>query len=400
MNASASAKSRAKVSAVHKVASVQQQKQQIKSSALVFNCTQENLKRGLDAVSGMAGKSVSLPILTHVLLRAEQGKLTLATTDLEIALTARVPGKTEAEGVVAVPFRALHEFVVNLPAGTLVLRAEKNALTVEAPQAQGRFQGEAADNFPLIPTLTEGQHYTLPAAGFVTALQRVLYAAATDDARPEIGGIWLNAQDGQLVFAATDSYRLAEAVLPAPQVPAVAGVLIPRKAALELARVFSGEEEIKLQWGEGHLMVESAALVLLTRLIDATFPDYRAVIPRSTSTSVVMSRLSLQQAIRAASVFSRDVAAVTLTTEDKGLRVAADVEELGSTEMLVEGRVEGKATARFNPRFILEALQALGGEEIYFGFSDDSSPAIMRPWQSKRQEPVASPLAVIMPMKE
>jgi len=177
-----------------------------------FTTTQEHLVRTLRALGGVAGKNPALPILSNVLMKSEQGQLRMSTTDLEVGVTAWVPGKLRGAGALTIPLRPLTEYVQNLADGPVTLRLTPGALDVTGERAHATFQGESAENFPLIPHISTGTELRLPTAA-TQAFDAVLYAMATEETRPELAGVLLHAEGKTLTLAATDSYRLAEARL-------------------------------------------------------------------------------------------------------------------------------------------------------------------------------------------
>jgi len=362
-----------------------------------FICTKEHFQKALRGVSGVAGRNPALPILRHVLLKVERGKLRLAATDLEVGVLTWVGGKMEEEGMTTTPLKQLTEYVANLPSDHIHLSTIKETLTVMCGPARASFQGETAENFPLIPTMSEGIHFSILAPEFTSALDGTLYAATLDDTRPELSGLLLHGKGTVLTIAATDSYRLAESHVNLPNpLSKDFRVILPIRAAHELRRALEGEESASFTIGDGQVLVETPTTHLISRLINGTYPDYTQILPQESPVAVSLLRHDLLRAIRAAGVFtSGEANSVLLETAPTALRVTATAQELGETVTDVPAEVHGGTVSiHFNHRFLLDALQALPSERVRLGLTNASIPAVFSPEGKERNT-----LALVMPIK-
>lgn len=363
-----------------------------------FTTTQEHLTRALRIVSGVVGRNPALPILGNVLLKSEQGQLRLSTTDLEVGVTAWIAGRIHGEGAVTIPFRTLSEYLQHLPSGsvTLDLKVGSLAITTREPEgtspkaAHAVLQGESAENFPLIPALEEGSEISLPPRESGEGLERVLYAVATDDTRPELAGVLVRGEGSTLVLAATDSYRLAEArvSLPSPLAHPLS-VIIPGRAAQEIRRVLEAADEATLRVGEGQILLRTPTVHLVSRRVEGTYPDYAQVLPQQSPTTAEVDRADLLRSIRAAAVFSEQaVSRVTLEVGSDQLRVTAVTPEVGETENVLPADIHGESVAiAFNARFLREALSTLPGERVRIGLGSATTPTLLRPIETTTKKP-------------
>lgn len=353
-----------------------------------FTTTQENFQRALRVVGGVVGKNPSLPILSNVLIKSENGQLRLSATDLEVGITTWLAGKLRGQGALTVPYRTLAEYLQNLPGGPVELIIQRGSLAITARGPEPRsgeayavLQGETAENFPLIPHLAEGIEVTLPLPAAGRALEQVLYAMAADDTRPELAGFLLRAEGSTLLCAATDSYRLAEARLSLPTpVASPVSVIVPSRSAHELRRVLESAEGALLRIGESQLLLVTPTVQLVSRRTEGTYPDYAQVIPPRTPTTVVVERLELLRSIRAASVFSESIVSrVTLEVGSERVLVTAVTPELGETRNTLPAEVTGEnLTIAFNARFLKDALQALTTVLVRIGVGGPTTPAVFR----------------------
>src|SRR3954467_3986700 len=172
--------------------------------------TQENLSKALSTVARIANSRNPLAILSNVLLKTENNRLSIAATNLDIGITHFIGSKIEKEGAITVPARLMQDFVSSLPDSVLNLELTDNKLHITTDQYQSTINGIVADDFPVMPAIKEGITWKSPAPDFKKALSQVVFAASADDARPVLNGVYFHSVSGQAVIAATDSYRLAE----------------------------------------------------------------------------------------------------------------------------------------------------------------------------------------------
>lgn len=388
-----------------------------------FTTTQEHLARALRTVSGVVGRNPALPILGNVLLKNENGQLRLSTTDLEVGVTVWLAGRIHGEGAVTIPFRMLAEYLQYLPQGSVTLHLKPGALVIAAKAAEEKnpkaahavLQGESAENFPLIPHLEVGSEVSLPPRECGQALERVLYAVATDDTRPELAGVLLYSEGTTLIFAATDSYRLAEVRVPlSTPLSQPLSVIVPGRAAQEIRRVLETAEEATLRVGEGQVLLRTPTVHLVSRRVEGVYPEYAQVLPQQSPTTADVDRAELLRSIRAAAVFSENaVNRVTLEVGADQLRVTAVSPEVGETENALPADVHGENVAiSFNARFLREALTALPGERVRMGLGGPTTPTLFRPTTTanaaksrlpegaaKEQQSALETLALIMPIR-
>lgn len=363
-----------------------------------FTCTKEHLIKALKSVGGIAGRNPALPILRNVLLQTERGRMKFSATDLEVGVSTWITGRVEGEGEITIPVKQLSEYVQNLPNEHVNLEADKSGLKITCGSAHASFQGEAAENFPLIPAVSEGKKIKISVGALVGCLDRVTYCAAVDDNRPELSGIYLTGKGNILTMAATDSYRLAEAqVETSEEISADFQVILPLRAAQEVKRALGeGEEIVQIILGEGQAMFESPSTLLVSRLIDGNYPDYKQIIPDKSSVTCALLRVDLLRALRGASVFSYgEVNSVILETAEAGVKITATAQEIGETISEVPAEITGEnVKINFNPRFLIDALNGIKSERIRMGLTNASVPAVFYP-----EDVTEKTICLVMPIK-
>src|SRR5579884_2362099 len=201
--------------------------------------TQENLSRALNSVAKVANSRGTLPILANVLIKTSKNRLSLAATNLDIAITHYIGAKVGEEGSITVPARLMQDFVSSLPEGIIELDLEETKLHVKNKQYNSVVNGIVADDFPVMPALASGTAWKISADEFKKGLQQVVFAASSDETRPVLTGVLLRTTNSQLAMAATDSYRLAEKLL-GNQTQEIQ-LLIPASALQDLLRVIGDD---------------------------------------------------------------------------------------------------------------------------------------------------------------
>lgn len=361
-----------------------------------FSCTQENLHRGLQIVGHVATRNVSLPILNNVLLKAERGSLRLTATNLEIGVSCLVRAKVDQEGAFTVNGKLFADYVALLPAERIDIELEEKALVVTAPQAKTTIRGQPAEEFPLIPAVKRTKVIRLPGADLKAAITRTIFAAAADEARPEISGIFLGTHDQTLTLAATDSYRLAEQKLKLSGTIPDLRAIVPQRALQEVLRT-AGDDPVEIAVEENQARFGYNDVELTTRLIEGQYPDYQQIIPRDHELTLEVTREEFVTAVKQASLFCKQgIYDVTLEVDgQRVLRIRAANAQAGEHETRLTAKMQGKPLAIvFNYRYLLDGLSSLPTETVSLELGTPASPGLLRPKGS------AASLYLIMPIRQ
>ncbi len=342
--------------------------------------TQENLNRALGSVARVANSRGTLPILANVLIKTTNNRLSLSATNLDIAITHYIGAKVKDEGSITVPARLMQDFVASLPDGVIELDLQETKLHVTTDQYQSVVNGIVADDFPVMPAITVGKHWTLSGSLFKKALQQVVFAASADETRPVLTGLLIQTVDGRLAMAATDSYRLAEKQLGKNKEDIQ--LLIPASAMHDLLRVLDdSDDEIKITHNDQQVLFQVGDIELVTRLLDGKYPDYHKLIPKSFSAEATLKRADLVNVTKVSSLFARESAgSVTIELDEAAgqLSIHAVASQLGENTATAPAKVSGSGSITLNSRYLLDALGAVGGEDVTFGFNGKLEPTLLR----------------------
>ncbi len=365
------------------------------------SCTQENLQRGLNMVSHLASKNVNLPILNNILIKAQEGGVLLASTNLEIGIRCQVRGKIEEPGDFTVPANIFSNYIGLLNSERVDLTVAGTELKVETERQKSKIKGESAAEYPILPEMDKVKEYTVKTTEFKEGLQQVAFAASLDDTRPEISGILFNFKDGDLTLAATDSYRLAEKKIASVGKGGEQQIIVPQKSILELLRILSliSEEEIKIYVNDNQVLFQAQEVELLSRLIEGNYPEYQQILPANFKSSLVVDKEELLKAVKSASLFSKSgINDVNLKLDSRAQEMIFTTanSQLGENEVHLAAEIKGDDNdIVFNYHYLIEGVNNLAGAEVVMELVDGSNPALFR-----EKEAAGKYLYIIMPIKQ
>jgi len=355
-------------------------------------CLQENLSRGLATVGRAVATRATLPVTQNVLLQADQSRLKITATNLEIAISTWVGAQVEHEGAITVPARMLTDFINSLPNERvdIELTDEPKGIRLQCANFEARINGTDAEEFPPIPSVEDGDTARIPADALSGALERVVFAAATEESRPVLTGVKVEISGSDIALAAADGFRLAvdRGQLAAP-VENEVDVIVPSRTMNEVHRLIGDQDDdvvLTVTEAKSQALFKLENVEIVSQLVQGTFPDYDKLVPASSGTKATVDLQAFRQAARAASIFARDgsgiIRLMVAQGEDDGpgkMTISSHAEEMGENEGTVEVRVEGdESKVAFNSKFLLDVLGVIGGEDVTLETTTPSSPGVLR----------------------
>ena len=355
----------------------------------------ENFKKGILIAEKIIGKNLTLPILSNILIEAEKGRLKVTATNLEIGVVCLLRAKIEKEGKIAVPGRVIGGYLNNIPdQAKLNIEIKNQALHMTSEGGKAVIKGVDAKDFPIIPKPQSAHLLEVRSQKFQESALKVLACAALSKTRQELTGVFFSFEKDKLTLAATDSFRLAEAIINFSKydlggdyqkfIAKNPSVIIPARTLQEVARSITPEsEKVKIFIGESQIFFEVNDIMFVSRLIDGKYPEYKQVIPKEFSSSIFVGREDLLRATRVASIFSdtksREVKLKTKGGEGK-IKMESQSVETGEniTEVKAQVSLKGESVIAFNNRYLIDALNTLTSENVYVGFNDSFGPVILR----------------------
>lgn len=348
-----------------------------------FSCSSEILSQKLSAVSHAVSSKTSLPVLSHILIEAADNRITLSATNLEISIKTYLPAEVKEEGASCLPGRIFLDLVSSLPKGTVAFSEGNNTVTIKSEKANSKINGIAPTEFPKIAGSGEGILDINPKE-FTKDLQGVSFSAASDESRPILTGILMEAFSSQLTLVGVDGFRLSEKKIPLTTSGDFKEV-VPSKALMEVARLLSNEEtlSILLSKQENQIIFKSPNIEIYSRLLEGAFPDYKKIIPEGFTTKALVNVEEFRQALKTVSVFARDsssVVKIVLNPEKSQMSLSASSSEVGENESEVFAKIEGEAAeVSFNAKYLNDCLANIDGEEVEFKVTGALTPGIFTP---------------------
>lgn len=345
--------------------------------------TQEKLARALSSVSRIATGRVTLPILNNVLIRVRDGKVSLITTNLDMAVVDFLPVSSSTDGVTTVPARLLTEFISNLPKGENVkISAKDDKVTISAGKYTSTINGAPADDFPELPEIDEEKAvvFKIGADEFKGGLTRVLVASSSDFSRPALTGVFFNTNEKSLFAASTDGYRVAEHKL-ISDVQSEISVIVPSNTLQEVLRALGDDsEEVEISFNDDLVRFRLGEVEIISKLIDAAYPDYRKLIPKEHTIEVELDRGELIRVSKLAALFSRAASGSIIceAAAPDSFSVRSIASELGENTSSVPASVTGEGKASLNSRFFIDALNSFDGETLHISFSGGVTPMLLK----------------------
>jgi DNA polymerase III subunit beta len=360
----------------------------------------EQILNGLQAVQNIVSARTTLPILSNILIRAEGDKAEFTATDLDVTISCTVECKAAQAGATTLPAKKLVGIARELSGNEVELAVdEKHVCALQAGPSFFKLRGLAAEEFPPLPSLRDENKITLGQDKLKAMLRKTSFATSTDESRYVLNGILFSLKEHKLTMVATDGRRLAmvEEEVDIPEKSQV-DFIVPSKAITELTRLLQDKGTVEICFTENQaaftLKDEKLLPVLvMTKLIEGNYPNYRQVIPAESKERVALPREDFTHALRRAEIMTSEKQnSVRLTFSKNNLAITANTPEVGEARESMAINYKGKDLAvAFNPGYMIEPLNALTEDEIFLELTDELSPGVI-----KVQGPF---LYVVMPMR-
>lgn len=343
----------------------------------------EQLEEALGKANKIAGKNPNLPVLSGFYLDGRDNLLTIKATNLDLGISISVPVKVNEPGIITVPAQVLTSFISSLSNDrNITLSSKSQILEVKTKSTKTSIKTLPSDEFPIIPEIGDDHTFTIPARDLVFGIRSVIYAAAVGSIKPELSSISITHDGEYLVFAATDSFRLAEKKIKIKKVPHFKQILIPQKNALEIIKIFDrGEDEISISIEENQMALRSNGTYLTSRIIEGVFPDYRQIIPKEDTTSATILKQDLINSLKTSMIFSDSFNQLSLriSPKDKKFEIESKNNTVGESVQHVDAVLEGEdININVNHRYFTDCFQSIMTDSIVLSFSGQAKPIVIK----------------------
>jgi DNA polymerase-3 subunit beta len=369
-----------------------------------FTCSTKDIASAVGAASKIVNAHTTVPILSNVLLTADESGIKVRATDLELTLEQSFPAEIAESGAVTVPAKLFSGYLGNLPAGLLELTGSPTRASIKAERSNYDFLALPPDEYPPLPTAQKGNSFAIAAKKFRDGVNATIFAASSEEARGAVlMGTLLELEGSSITMVATDGYRLAKwtGTLDRP-LEGSAKYIVPSRALAEAARNLGTAEMLEataLGAQANQLMLTAGTTSIVVRLVDGQYPNYGQVIPAKFDRSVTVNTSALIGGLRRAELVAGDRASmVKLEVANNTLMITAKSDVTGNAYEELEVEQTGDdLTIAFNARYLVEILNHVDSPQTVLEFLGPLSPAAIRPLEAND---LGTQLFVLMPLRQ
>lgn len=358
-----------------------------------FSCNQDTFSKYLSIASRIVASKPGLPILNNVLFKAEKGKLIITATDLEISLNTWIGADVKSEGSITVPAKQLSEFISSISSEKVDVSLNGNTLNIRADENIVDLNSIPADDFPSVPSLKDEKAVLkINKDELVKTVNRVGFAAATDDIKPVLTGIKIEIEGSSVSFVATDGLRLSRQIVKLDSASEKdLNLLVPVKALQEVAHIIAdfgvekGDEDVKLFFIEdrNQVLFRFNDIDIVSRLIDGKFPEYKQIIPTGFKTKCLFGKEEFLSSLKVTNIIARTVLGNKLILDidpsENVVTMSATQSDVGSNKSSLHGNISGeKIQIAFSARLLSDILNHIDGEKVSFECSESVKPGVFQ----------------------
>lgn len=362
--------------------------------------SKEQIINGLQAVQNVVSTRTTLPILSNVLMRAEGDRLEFTATDLDVTISCAVEAKVKTPGASTVPVKKLFGIVRELAGLEIDIDVdEKHSCSIRCGSSFYKINGLNADEFPPMPEFKEEKKVTLPQETVRGMIKKTSFAISSDESRYVLNGIFLSLKDHKMTMVATDGRRLALVDEEVDISESSHGdFIVPGKTVNELNRLMQDKGQVDLRFTDNQAAFtlrdeKGFSILIITKLIEGNYPNYRQVIPAEMKERVSLPREEFLHALRRAEIMTSDKAnSVKLNFNKNKLEITANSPDVGEAKETMAINYKGpEISIAFNPKYVIDPLNALTNDEVFMELIDELSPGVLK---------INGPfLYVVMPMR-
>jgi DNA polymerase-3 subunit beta len=360
-------------------------------------CRKDVLSKAVGLAQSAVSSKTTLAILGNLLFEADKSGVTIIGTDLEIGLKVKVEAEVVREGSVTIPAKKLSEIIRECEDGDIEIDADANQRIQIKGGATSKIPGLARDEYPKMPEPKDDKAVEIPSKALQEMIQKAVVSISTDDTRHILNGALLQVEGSEVRMVSTDSHRLTFVKRSIEAKAPKHSAIVPQKALTELAKFLDASADlVKVRFSENQIFFEKGSTVLVSRLIDGTYPNYEQVIPKKNDQLMVASADELLKAVRRVGILASEKSSpVKLVLKGSSLTIQSSTPDLGEAEEELAVEYSGAdMTLAYNARYLQDCLKVLGSAKVEFRLSSPLNPALVSPAGDD-----GSYLYVVMPMR-
>ncbi len=364
-----------------------------------IECVKEKLVYAIGKAERITGKNITLPVLSCILLEVHDSVLTIKATNLDIGIEISLPVKVNKIGKVAVSGSVLYNFISNITNDkNVVLEEVSGNLKISTKHSQSLVKTFPVDDFPNIPKFSSDKPFTFNVPNLLKGFKSVMYSSSVSTIRPVLSSVLLTSEEDNVVFVATDSFRLSEKIVGVKKHKEFNQMLIPFKNVAEIIRTLEDiKEDVNVCLNENQISFSHNDIYITSRVIDGAFPDYKQIIPKETKTEVIVLKQDFISALRISNIFSDKFSQVSfhIKPKDKIFEITTKNIDIGENVNNIDAVIKGEElTISFNYKYIIDCFQSIDSDSVSLSFSDTNKPMVIRGVGDK------SFLYLVMPMNK
>jgi len=335
------------------------------------------------SISRLVGKNLTLPILSTVLFETIDDRLVLRATNLDIGAEISIKAKITEGGKIALPAQIIGNFLSGVGGGDEVqISIDNGNLKVTTGKHKTTIKGMPHDDFPNLPQKEGDETATIPGNQISLGIKAVLYAASQSDIKPEIASVYMYGDTGDIVFVATDSFRLAEKRIHLDKKQEFPKLIVPIRNASEISRLLEDYgENVLFGVTKNQLTIAGDDLYIVSRVVEGVFPDYLQIMPSGKTTEVVVLKEDFLGAIKTASLFADKFFQVKVSIDPTNAKFAVSSEGdlTGAHESNLDATLEGEPIEMsFNARYVLDSMTTIKEDSLVLTFNGKNKPMVIR----------------------
>ena len=366
-----------------------------------FIVTSSALLKQLQNINGVITTNPVVPILENFLFEIEKSKLTITASDLQTSMITEMEVEAKESGNIAVPAKILLDTLKNLPEQPVTFSIDEESYSIEINSDNGRYKlsGENATDFPKVPSVSDGFSVEMSSEVLASAITNTIFATSNDELRPAMTGVYLNIDDSQSTFVATDGHRLIKYQRKDIKADTKNSIIIPRKALNLLKNVIPSESSnVSVEYNLSNAFFKFDKVRMICRLIDERYPDYENVIPQDNTNEITIDRLELLSSLKRIAIYAnRTTNQVKLKITGSEMHVSAeDLDFSNEANERLSCEHDGEdIVIGFNARFLIEMLANIESKEILLKFSESNRAGLILPKEHGDDEDL---LMLVMPV--
>lgn len=338
-----------------------------------IECQKEILSQALNKLDKIAGKNISIPVLSCILFDASLDRLLLRSTNLEIALEVTLPAKVIERGVVAIPSRAITSYIGSLDKEkNVTLEVKAGNVYISSSLNNTIIKAQPNEDFPSIPSIENPINFSIKPSVLSDGIKAVSYSSGQSSIKPELSSIYIYTYSDEIVFVATDSFRLAEKRVKFKNKDEWS-TLIPVKNIADIVKILDDlTSDMEVMITKHQIVIKTDGIYLTSRVIEGSFPDYRQIIPKDNKTDVVFLKQDLLKAFKLATIFSDKFNKLNIKTDsdNKKMFIKTSNNDIGETVTEIPATVKGDMVdINFNYKYISDCIQSIESTSLSFNFS-------------------------------